>query len=176
MAGERINAGANLDLALELAKTNETVHYTAAPNLLFYIPPKSAVDYQKKFDPIKFPPIRPTRNVVVSQDPGADQIVPAGTEIKVSMIEKGTLPVGSFQVSPAFMGKYAAADVDMVLRDLDEKGQAVAPILQSEKAYEVLSQSEKAAVIQYASGIGVPAANEADAKAFFEDIQFFHNF
>lgn len=176
MAGERMSTNINLDAALELAKSNETVHYAAPAPLMLYIPPKSAVDYQKKFDPIKFPPIRPTRNVVVSQDPAADQVVPAGTEIKVSMIEKGTLPVGSFQVSPAFLGKYAAADVDLVLKDLDEKGQAVAPILESEKAYEVLSQSEKAAVIQYAAGIGVPAANEADAKSFFEDIQFFHNF
>jgi hypothetical protein len=179
MAGERISAGGNnLDFLLNLSKEKEFITVAAAEKkaLFNYVPPKVTVDYQKKFDPAKAPIFRPTKTVVVSQDPPADQVVPAGTEIKVTLAAKGTLPVGSFQVAPGIFEKYGAGNIANLLKDLDEKGQAVVPILETEKAFELLSQPEKNAVTEYAHSIGLAPANDADSKAIFEDIQFFHNF
>ena len=170
MAGE--------SMFLNLAVSNREVIKLAEPIKLVasYKPPKAIEDYQIKFDPIKVPPIVVFKSVVVSQEPAAGQVVPAGTEIKVTLVPKGSLPVGSFQVSDAIKGKYAAADVESVLNDLNEKGQTVKPILESEKAYEALSASEKSAIGQYATSIGLQLGNDADAKSAYEDIQFFHNF
>jgi len=159
----------NLDLA-------ENIRVAEAPKKLVYTPPKVAIDYQKKFDISKAPIFRLTKTVVVSQDPPADQIVPAGTEIKVTLAVKGTLPVGSFQVNPAVMNKYGAGNIDLLLSDLDTKGQALVPILETEKGYDVLSQSEKNAFQEYAKNVGLPANSDADSKGIYEDIQFFHNF
>lgn len=175
MAGENMFFGlTGLNLAAnnrEVIKAAESIKMVAN-----YKPPKAIEDYQKKFDPIKIPPIIAFKSVVVSQDPAPDQVVPAGTEVKVTLVSKGSLPVGSFQVSDAIKGKYAAADVDLILNDLNEKGQAITPILASEKAYEALSASEKSAIGQYATSIGLQLGNDADAKSAYEDIQFFHNF
>jgi len=164
--------------ALNLAVgANEFIHLAEPIKMVAaYKPPKAIEDYQRKFDPIKVPPIQIFKSVVVSQDPAPDQVVPAGTEVKVTLYSKGSLPVGSFQISPAVLAKYATADVDLVLNDLSEKGQAVTPILASEKAYEALSASEKSAIGQYATSIGLQLGNDADAKSAYEDIQFFLNF
>jgi hypothetical protein len=176
MAGEKLSSGANnLETALALANNKEEVRYTAEKMIVAYKPPKATEDYQKKFDPAKGIVVRPTNTVIVAQDPAADQVVPAGTEVKVTLISKGSLPVGSFQVSTAVQGKYGAGDVDLILKDLDDKGQAVTPIFETEKPYEALSAAEKAAFGQYASGIGLAFGNDADAKGAFEDLQLFHN-
>lgn len=174
MADRRIVAGAD---ALEIFNLEKEAILVSGKKAAFnYTPPKVAIDYQKKFDPARAPVFRPTRTVVVSQDPPADQVVPAGTEVKITLAAKGTLPVGSFQVAPVLSEKYKDKNIDMVLKDLDEKGQAVVPILESEKAFELLSASEKSAVTEYANAIGLQAGTEAESKAIFEDIQFFHNF
>jgi hypothetical protein len=176
---ERKAAGTNSDMAINfnLANYAEMINYAAPKAATYtYVPPKVTVDYQNKFDPAKAPIYVPTKTVVVTQDPPAGQVVPAGTEIKVTLINKSTLPVGSFQVAPSFLDKYGTAEVGIVLKDLEEKGQAVKPILATEKAYEALSQPEKAAFTQYVSSIGLPAANEVETKGLYEDYQFFLNF
>ncbi len=170
MANNLILANNNMELAAE------NVRVVEGPKKLVYTPPKVAIDYQKKFDVSKAPNFRFTKTVVVSQDPPADQIVPAGTEIKVTLAVKGTLPVGVFQVNPAVMTKYGGGNIDLILNDLDTKGQTVVPILESEKGYDVLSQSEKNAFQEYAKNVGLPANSDADTKGIYEDIQFFHNF
>jgi hypothetical protein len=172
MADTRLAAGKNL----ELANDNEIMFLSSAAKMAVFTPPKVTIDYQKKFDPAKAPIFRPTKTVVVGQDPPADQVVPAGTEVKVTLAAKGSLPVGTFQVAPSIMEKYGTGNIAFLLNDLDTKGQAVVPILESEKAYELLSQPEKNAVTEYAKSVGLPANTEADAKSIFEDIQFFHNF
>lgn len=176
MAGEKLFTGAS---AFDLAGNKEVMRFSNTESLkaiVNYKPPKAIEDVQKKFDPVKIPPIVVFKSVVVSQDPAADQVVPAGTEVKVTMVSKGSLPVGSFQASPAILAKYATADLDLVLTDLTEKGQAVTPILASEKGYDALSPAEKQAVGQYATSIGLQLGGEADTKAAFEDLQLFHNF
>lgn len=172
MADKRTAAGKNL----APADDNEIMFLSSAAKMVLFTPPKTTIDYQKKFDPARAPIFRPTKTVVVSQDPAADQVVPAGTEVKVTLAAKGSLPVGTFQVAPSILDKYRTANIDILLNDLDTKGQAVIPILVSEKAYELLSQPEKNAVTEYANSVGLNANTEADAKAIFEDIQFFHNF
>jgi hypothetical protein len=161
--------------ALALAGAKENILIADAVKAI-YIPPKANVDYQKKFDPSKTPIYIPTKNVVVTQDPPADQVVPAGTEVKLVLAAKGSLPVGGFQVAPGLLEKYGQGNVGIILKDLSEKGQAVVPILEQEKAYEVLSQSEKNAVIDYAKNVGLPANTDAEARLIYEDIQFFNNF
>lgn len=171
-------AGESMFIGLNLASSNREIIKLAEPikAVSNYKPPKAIEDYQTKFDPVKAPPIVAFKSVVVSQEPAAGQVVPAGTEIKVTLVSKGSLPVGSFQVSDAIKGKYAAADVELILTDLTEKGQAITPILASEKAYEALSASEKSAIGQYATSIGLQLGSEAETKSAYEDIQFFHNF
>jgi hypothetical protein len=174
MAGESMFTGLT---ALNLVSNREIIKLAEPLKVVAnYKPPKAIEDYQIKFDPVKVPPIVAFKSVVVSQDPAGGQVVPAGTEIKVTLVPKGSLPVGSFQVSDAIKGKYAAADVEVILNDLNEKGQAVKPILDSEKAFEALSASEKSAIGQYATSIGLQLGSEADTKSAYEDIQFFHNF
>ena len=171
----RLSAGFG-DAAFNLADSASEFRLVSEAPKFLYQPPKAIEDYQKKFDPVKLPPSRPTRTVVVAQDPPAGQVVPPGTEVKVTLLPKGVLPVGGFQVSEAFKNKYGNGTVELILKDLDEKGQAVTPILQSEKPYESLSVSEKQAVSNYAAGLGIQAGDEAGTKAFFDDIQFFNNF
>jgi hypothetical protein len=161
--------------AIALAGAQENILVAEAVRTMF-TPPKANIDYQKKFDPAKTPLYIPTKNVVVTQDPAADQVVPAGTEVKLVLAAKGSLPVGGFQVAPGLLQKYGEGSVAVILKDLSEKGQAVVPILEQEKAYEVLSQSEKNAVIDYAKNVGLSADTDAEAKLIYEDIQFFNNF
>lgn len=161
--------------ALSLAGARENILVAEAVKTMF-TPPKANIDYQKKFDPAKTPIYVPTKNVVVTQDPPADQVVPAGTEIKLVLAAKGSLPVDGFQVAPGLRERYGQGNVGIILKDLSEKGQAVVPILQQEKAYETLSQAEKNAVIDYAKNVGLAANNDADTKLIYEDIQFFNNF
>jgi hypothetical protein len=163
------------DNLMMLAK-EEAKFESNTPIKLLYTPPKAQIDYQIKYDPSKAPIYRPVKTVVVSQDPPADQVVPPDTVVKVVVAEKSTLPVASFQVSQKVAAKYGAGDVGLILNDIDQKGQAVAPIFESGKGYADLSASEKSAFKEYASGVGLPSASEAEAQSLFEDLQFFHNF
>lgn len=176
MAGEIIGTRNNnmgkTNLELEL----ERLHVTPPPIIVAYKPPKATEEYQKKFDPTKIPTYRPAKTVIISQSPPDGQFVPAGTEVKVTLTSKGSLPVGSFQVAPNYTAKYGAGNVEKVLTDLEEKGQTVIPILEQEKEYNVLSAAEKKAVTDYAHGVGIMVANEVDAQSFFEDTKFFYNF
>ncbi|GEM_PF-2648862 len=165
----------NSDIIYSIAKESSNAIQIDKP-LYIYQPPKVTEDYQRKYIPDKAPIYRQVQSVVVSQDPAVGQVVPAGTEVKLILAVKGTLPVGSFQVGPAFQAKYGAATVDQVLNDLDAKGELVKPILEQQKPYEELTAQEKGAVVQYAQSVGLGAANDADAKAAYEDASFFYNF
>lgn len=142
---------------------------------LMYKPPQVIEDYQRKYVAGDTPIYRPTRTVVVKQSPAAGQVVPPGTVVKVTLVAKDTLPVKNFQTGNLITNKYGSGNISSILADLDSKGQAVTPILGSEKAYEALSPSEKNAVVQYAQSVGLPTSNEADTKSAYEDLMFFNN-
>lgn len=174
MADKRAGESGNTDIIFALANNNNAAQVEKAQYT--YQPPKVIEDYQKKYIVDKAPVYRQFQSVVVSQDPPFNQVVPAGTEVKLVLAFKGSIPVGSFQVGPAFQAKYGAGTVDQVLSDLDAKGELVKPILEQEKPFEQLTAQEKGAVIQYAQSVGLGAGTEIDAKAAYDDAAFFYNF
>jgi hypothetical protein len=175
MADKRVNETSGSEIIFELASNSKELAKKESAKYV-YVAPKVTEDYQKKYIEDKAPIYRQVQSVVVSQDPKLGQVVPAGTEVKLVLASKSTIPVATFLVGKEFQAKYGKGDVEVILKDLDEKGELVKPILEQQKAYEELTSPEKNAIMQYAQAIGLGAGAEIDPKSTYEDASFFFNF
>jgi|ERR1051326_891915 hypothetical protein len=93
-------------------------------------------EFIDRFDITKVP-VRPTKLVVVDQDPRPDSDVPAGTPVKLFMAFKEELPVESFaNIQQAVKDKYP--DVKSLLADLEKKND-----VKAEATRKVLNESSK---------------------------------
>ena len=93
-------------------------------------------EFIDRFDLTKFQ-VRPTKLVVVDQDPKPGSDVPAGTKVKLFMAFKEELPVESFtNIEQAVKNKYP--DVKSLIEDLEKKNDPKA-----EAARKVLNESSK---------------------------------
>jgi hypothetical protein len=136
------------------------------------------------FDPTKVPPVRTTKVVVLSQDPGPDMFLPAGTPVNLVMAIKEDLPVVSFNnIEAVVTAKYPL--VGTLIEDLgknDAAAQAAKTVLdqKSQVSYENLPPQDKSAVNAFIKdrfniSPDVPAEKERAVKVF-ENLRFLNSF
>lgn len=136
------------------------------------------------FNPANIPPVRVTKVVVLSQEPGPDMFLPAGTPVNLVMAIKEDLPVVSFNnIETVVTTKYPL--VGTLLEDLgknDAAAQAAKTVLdqKSQVSYENLPQQDKNAVntfIQSRFNIDANApANKEQAKKVYDNLRFLNSF
>jgi hypothetical protein len=137
---------------------------------------KDFADYQDKLRPDFDYEVRPVKTVVVSQDPRSGQTVPHGTEVKVVMAAKPSLPVDIFDLDDLVAEKYAEKNVGIVIQDLEEKGPAAKAILDQDKEYVDLKTDEKRAVREYARKELQFTGDEEALIPVYDDLKFLINF
>lgn len=143
-----------------------------------------AREFIGRFDPTKVPNVRPTKVVVVSQEPGPDTFLPAGTPVNLFMAVKEDLPVESFtNIEAVVTGKYQL--VGTLIEDLgknDAAAKAAKKVLEekSEVKYTELQPQDKSAVNAFIKDrFNVNADVEADkdkAASIYENLRFLNSF
>jgi hypothetical protein len=88
---------------------------------------------------------RPTKTIIVDQDPPPGEFVPAGTPVNVIVTVKDILPIESFVQIDTALSKYE--NVGALLDDLEKKDDTIASnakaVLEKEMKYEDLTASDK---------------------------------
>jgi hypothetical protein len=131
-------------------------------------------DFGHKFDPGIFGgiPRRPSRTVVVDQDPAPGDFAPAGTPIKVTVVEKSLIPVKSFNgLTAALTDKYQS--IGALEDDLNNAND---PVSKNAKAaldkgvpFDSLADADKQAVTTFVvSRLG----SAVDATKAAQDVSF----
>jgi len=143
------------------------------------IPVRDNTEFTIKFDKGTFKDIvaRPTRTVVVDQDPDPGDLVPAGMAINLTLTVKGVIPVGSFKgIDVAVATRFAtigALEADLEKDDVAKEARGV---LERKEAtdYDALSTGDKQRVNSYIKNrFGVePDADPAKANIIFRNVKF----
>jgi len=134
------------------------------------------IDFIAKFDPSVLGSIvRPTRTVVVSQNPPAGDFVPAGTPINLTLTVKQTLPLGAFKVDAAFAGKYV--NIGPFLDDVENPQDAISlgakSVLEKDIAYDALAANDRQAIDSFMRTRFGEAAGTAEQSAkLYNDMKF----
>lgn len=139
-------------------------------------------EFIDRFDPSKLP-LRPTKFVVVKQEPEPGSDVPAGTPVKLFMAFKEDFPVESFNnIEVVVKNKYP--NVKALLDDLEKKGDPM-----SERTMKLLTDSSKLsydelrekdvpiidAFVQNRFNID-PATQKEQVKKIYDSLRFLSNF
>jgi hypothetical protein len=118
------------------------------------------------FNPRGFHPPRPTKTVIVTQDPAPGDFVPSGTPVSVTVVEKGIIPPKSFNgISQTVIDKYAT--ISALEDDLNKPGDPVAlaakTALDTGVPFDQLSDADKNAVTAYVNHRGIAGADAGKA-------------
>lgn len=143
------------------------------------------VQFIGQFNPTKIPPVRVTKVVVLSQEPGPDMFLPAGTPVNLVMAIKEDLPVVSFDnIETVVTTKYPL--VGSLLEDLGKANDAVAgpakKVLdeKSEVKYSELQPQDAKAVndfIKNRFNVNADVAADKDkAASIYENLRFLSSF
>ncbi len=143
-----------------------------------------ASEFIGRFDP-KVTEVRPTKVVVVSQEPGPDMFLPAGTPVNLFMAVKEDLPVKSFtNIETVVTDKYQV--VGTLMEDLGKANDAVAGAAKrvleekSEVNYSELAAQDKSAVnafIRDRFNVNADvAADKEKAENIYENLRFLNSF
>ena len=121
---------------------------------------------------------RPTRTLVVGQNPAPGNFVPVGTPIDLRLTVKTSLPVGGFKnIDAKVVEKFKDKGVGDVLASY--QGTPVETILQRQDAgdYDTLPAADKAAVNEHIrANYGFdPAADAAGAKSVYGNLKFMND-
>jgi hypothetical protein len=120
-------------------------------------------DFTLKFDPTIFQGalIRPTKTIVVAQDPAPGDFAPAGTAVTVTVVEKGLIPSQSFNgLAQAVVGKYntIGALEDDLDNPNDPVSKAAKTALDKGVPFAQMPDADKTALLNFAeSRIGTAA-------------------
>lgn len=154
-------------------KTPKTVNTGTAGKILNLIQPGNIVGdipqntvFTTNFNPNAFNVPRPTKTVIVNQNPAPGDFVPAGTPVNVTVVEKGFIPPKSFNgLSQAVIDKYATISAleDDLGNTTDPVSVAAKAALDKGVAFNQLSDADKTAVTAFVNkrGIAGPDANKA---------------
>jgi hypothetical protein len=131
--------------------------------------------FTTNFNPGALNVIRPTKIVIVNQDPAPGDFVPAGTQVTVTVVEKGLIPPRSFSViSQAVVDKYPT--ISALEEDLSKANDPVAlgakNALNKGVPFNQLSEADKSAVSAYVANRGLAGATPANAAKSASDIAF----
>src|SRR3954453_21541500 len=100
-----------------------------------YLERVNQVDLAKQF-------ILPTTTIVLTQDPVPGTQVPVGTQINLTLVNKGDFPTSSLGVSAAVGKKWVRAGD--VITAVESAGSGLKAILEKGDPYEKLDQGDKA--------------------------------
>lgn len=180
---ESFNVGRDL-LAKNLVELNATA---VDPNVAVpwtFTRSSLAKEFIGRFDPTKVAIVRPTKVVVVSQEPGPDIFLPAGTPVNLFMAVKEDLPVESFNnIEAVVTGKYTL--VGTLIEDLeknDAAAKAAKKVLdeKSEVKYSELQPQDVKAVnafIKDRFNVNADVAADKDKAAnIYENLRFLNSF
>jgi hypothetical protein len=112
---------------------------------------------------------KPTRTIVVSQDPSPGDQVPAGTPVTLTLAPKDSLPLGVLGVSATLAGKFS--HVAALESEVDKLPQAAKDVIVGTTEYSALSSGVKESVDSVLMA-NIPAAERAKV---FDDIRFLVN-
>ena len=149
--------------------------------LVYAVSVRDNTDFSIKFDPDSFKGkvTRPTKTVVVGQDPDPGDFVPAGTPINVQLVVKDDLPTGSFKgVDPVIAGKYEY--VGSFQADIENADDRVAKdakdVLDKNADYHALSTGDQRAVDAFMEErFGAEAVNTPEKKSkVYNDVKFIY--
>jgi hypothetical protein len=135
------------------------------------------VEFNTKFDTGIFTGLltRPTKTVIVRQDPAPGDFVPAGTPIKITVVEKGIIPIKSFNGLTANLAD-KFTNIAQLEDDLGNPGDPVSKnaktVLDKGLPYEQLADADKAALTSYVqTKLG---GNVADVAKAANDVMFLY--
>lgn len=134
-------------------------------------------DFTIKFDPGAFAGslLRPTKTVIVSQDPAPGDFVPSGTPITVTVVEKSLIPSKSFPgLAAAVANQYT--NIGALEEDLSKPNDPVATnakaVLDKGLAFAQLTPADQTALTTFVSNrLGTSATDPAKAAS---DISFLY--
>jgi hypothetical protein len=111
---------------------------------------------------------RPTKTVVIAQDPDPSDQVPRGTQVTLTLTSKNQLPLDGLGAIDAVTKKWVTAGV---LEDAVDKAEAVKTIIAKDVEYAQLSQGDKGVVDEFLiQNLG--EMSEADRGKAFGDVGF----
>jgi hypothetical protein len=130
-------------------------------------------DFTVKFNPGAFTSslLRPTKTIVVSQDPAPGDFVPTGTPVTVTVVEKSIIPVSSFTgLTPAVVTQFKTiGDLETALANpSDPVANGAKAALDKGVPYSQLSTADQASINAFAGKItGVTDAAKAGSEISF---------
>ncbi len=144
--------------------------------LVYKVPVKDNSDFISKFDKDSFGTIvaRPTKTIIVEQDPAPGDFVPAGTPINLKLTVKDVIPSGSFKgIDKVVVDKFA--DIGSLLTDLENTDDPLAKdaksVIDKKVDYASLSTNDKTAVDNYVANRFSADTEEKKAKVY-NDMKF----
>lgn len=132
-------------------------------------------DFTVKFNPNLFQPLRPTKTVVVNQNPPPGDFVPTGTAVTVTVVEKSLIPPKSFTgLTPAVIDKFATIGAleDDLRVATDPVAVAAKAALDKGIAFDKLAAADQTAITTYAAR-RLPQGTDATKAA--NDIVFLYH-
>jgi hypothetical protein len=109
-----------------------------------------------------------TTTVVLNQDPAPGTQVPVGTQINLTLVNKGDFPTSSLGVSAAVGKKWTRAGD--VITAVEGAGSGLKAILDKGDPYEKLDQGDKAVV----DGFFRQQIGDADIASAYADVGFIY--
>jgi hypothetical protein len=116
---------------------------------------------------------RPTKNVVVTQDPAPGEQVPLGTPITLTLTIKDIIPLDSLGVVGALATKFADAGQLGGAIDTSENASALKGVLAKKQKFEELSDADRGVAEGFLGQI--EGLSENDRSKAFDDIGFVFN-
>src|SRR4051812_1576409 len=119
------------------SRTEIVTKRTLLTDNTLYLERVNQADLAKQF-------ILPSTTIVLTQDPAPGTQVPVGTQINLTLVNKGDFPTGSLGVSAAVGKKWARAGD--VMTAVESAGAGFKAVLDKGDPYEKLDQGDKAVV------------------------------
>jgi hypothetical protein len=126
-----------------------------------YLERINQADLQRQF-------VLPSTTIVLTQDPAPGTQVPVGTQINLTLVNKGDFPTGSLGVSAAVGKKWQRAGD--VMNAVEGAGSGLKAILDKGDPYEKLDQGDKAVV----DGFFRQQIGDADVASAYNDVAFIY--
>ena len=114
---------------------------------------------------------RPTKTVVVSQDPAPGEQVPLGTAITLTLTVKDVIPLDSLSVKPEVAATWATIGALQTAIDSAPNANVLKQVLARSESYEELSNAETAVLDTFFQQVEGELTPQAKAQVF-EDVRF----
>ena len=116
---------------------------------------------------------RPTRTVVVNQDPAPANQVPQGTQVTITTAVKETIPLSGLSVSDAVKTKWQTAGNLLDAVDGAQNAEAVKEVLAKKQSFDDLSEADRSVAQDFLSKAG--GITGGDQSNAFDDVSFVFN-